>query len=180
MELFSTIVTSPCELYHRATCASLRNLLRKQVTMKIKMIIAAILLAGVSFAQTSNPSKSNSSAPQNSAAAQAQAKSSCSCCDKMADGKNSDSCCGHHDETMKSEMSCCQDKDGKEAMSCAKGDGCCEGKKCARDQKACCDHPSQGSEQTKMSCCGGSHEHDGMAHGHCAMMDGHDNGDMSK
>lgn len=78
-------------------------------------------------------------------------------------------------------MSCCQGKDGKDAMSCGKGDaGCCGDKAGAKDQKSCCDHSGKGTEQAQMSCCAGNHEHGDMAHGHCGMMGEQDHGEMNK
>jgi hypothetical protein len=136
--------------------------------MKIKIFVLVMLLAGMLLAQTSSPAKPGPDQPQASAATQAN----CPCCDKMMDGKSAESCCAqHHDQTAKSEMSCCQGKDGKEAMSCAKSQDCCSGEKaCGKDHKDCCDHSGKTSEQAKMSCCSG---------GQCGMSH-HGQGDVSK
>lgn len=142
--------------------------------MKTKLMVAVMFFAVLSRAQTSNPTKPSSNQSQSSAAAQTQTKPTCPCCEKMADGKSPESCCAqHHDQTEKKEMSCCQGKDSKDGMSCAKSDGCCSGEKCSKELKGCCDRSKQGTEQAKMSCCGGE------GPGHCGMGRS-DHGDMSK
>lgn len=149
--------------------------------MKTRLVAVILLFAAISFAQTPSQPKSNPSQPQSSTAAPAETKAQCPCCEKMSGPKDSEMCCAHHQDTSSdSGMSCCQGKNGKDAMSCAKSHaGCCGDKADGKDQKGCCDHAAKGTEQAQMSCCAG-HDHDGMAHGHCGMMDQHDHGEMNK
>ena len=146
--------------------------------MKSRMIAVVLFFAAVSLAQTSSQPAPNPSQPQNPTA---DAKSKCPCCEKMSGAKDSEMCCAHHnDASSDSAMPRCQSKDGKDAMSCAKGDAGCGGDKCgAKGQKGCCD---QSTKQTgaQGSCCAANHEHGDMAHGHCGMMDHHDRDPMTE
>jgi hypothetical protein len=149
--------------------------------MKTTIIAVVLFFAAISLAQTAAQPKSNPDQPQSSTAAQADAKAKCPCCEKMSGAKDSAMCCAHHDDAASnSGMSCCQGKDGKDAMSCSKGDaGCCGNKASGKDQKGCCDQSGKESEAA-MSCCAG-HEHGEIAnHGHCGMMSQHDHGEMNK
>jgi len=150
--------------------------------MKFKLTAIILALAVSSWAQTATSPKPNSSQPS-TPAVQETAKADCPCCQKMADGKATESCCAHHqDRTAKSEMPCCKgkDKEGKDAMSCMKGDkgtsadACCSNGKCsAGDEKeGCCSKADKTTEQAAIACCGANGEHCGMAH--------HDHGDINK
>jgi hypothetical protein len=148
--------------------------------MKFNRMLLILSLATLSVAQTSTPTKPDSSADQKAEAAQqVTAKADCPCCQKMADSKDAKSCC-HHDAAAKGEkegMSCCQGKDG---MSCMKSDkdnsadaACAKDKCCASDSiKGCCARSDKTTEQASMVCCGGASGHCGMAH--------HDHGDMNQ
>lgn len=90
--------------------------------MKIRLnaIIFIFALAASSWAQTATSSKANPD-QSSTAAAQATTKAECPCC--KADGKAAASCCARHQEgTATSDQACCKGKEGKEAMSCMKGD----------------------------------------------------------
>lgn len=150
--------------------------------MKFKLTAFILALAAISWAQTATPAKPNSTQPSTSAV-QATTKADCPCCQKMADGKATESCCAHHpDGSAKSEMPCCKgkDKDGEGAMSCMKGekdksaDACGgNGKSCSGAAKEdCCSKADKTTEQAAMACCGANGEHCGMAH--------HDHGDFNK
>ena len=153
--------------------------------MKARILAVVLLFAAVSLAHTSCPPAPNPPQPQ-AQPTQPDAKANCPCCEKMAaakdmNAKDVEMCCArHHDASSDSPMSCCQGKDGKAAMSCGKGDaGCCGDKASGKDDKGCCDHCAKGTEQARMSCCAGNHEHGDMAHGHCGMMN-HDHADMNR
>jgi hypothetical protein len=132
--------------------------------MKYKMLALILALTVATWAQTTT--QTAPSAPQQSTAPADKEK--CPCCDKMAvaDSKDMKGCCAHHD--MKA-------GDGKEAMSCMKGDkdktaascckdGCskescgkdktataCCGEECGKDGKGCCS--SMKKDKTAKSCC---------------------------
>ncbi len=139
-------------------------------------------LAMFSWAQTAAPSKANPTQPS-TAAAPAATKADCPCCQKMADGKATESCCAHHQNgSAKAEASCCKGKEGKNAknaMSCMKGDkdksadACCSKGKCGGDGKeGCCSKSNKTTEQAAVACCGANGEQCGMAH--------HDHADINK
>ena len=76
-------------------------------------------------------------------------------------------------------MSCCKGKDGKNAMSCAKGDkdksadGSCANGKCGENQKeGCCSKTDKTTEQAALACCGKNGEQCGKAQ--------HDHADLNK
>jgi hypothetical protein len=148
--------------------------------MKFKLTAIILALAVSSWAQTATPPKSESTQPS-TPAVQVTTKADCPCCQKMAEGKATESCCAHHQEgSAKSEMPCCKGKDGKDAMSCMKGnkntsaDACCSNGKCSAGdgKEGCCPKADKTIEQAAMACCGANGEHCGMAH--------HDHGDMNK
>jgi hypothetical protein len=149
--------------------------------MKFKMAAIIILaLAAFSWAQTVTPPQASPTQPP-TGAAQAASKTDCPCCQKMADGKATESCCAHHpDGSAKSDMRCCKGKEGKDAMSCMKGDkdtstaaSSPNGKCCSGDGKeGCCSKSNKTTEQAAMACCGANGEHCGMAH--------HDHGNIDK
>lgn len=155
--------------------------------MKTRILAVVLFFAAISLAQTSSqPKTSTPDQPQNPAASQADAKANCPCCEKMSAAKDRNAkdmsmCCAHHDvASADSPMSCCQGKDDKAVMSCAKGDSaCCGAKTNGGEHMACCDHSAKGTEQAQMSCCAGNHEHGDMSHGHCGMMN-HDHGDTNR
>jgi len=133
--------------------------------MKFRMIVIILALTTLPWAQTTTPSKSDQ--PQSSTApAPAASKTDCPCCQKMTDGKATDSCCAHHqDGSAKSEMPCCKGKEGKDAkdaMSCMRGNkdkstdaSSSNGKCCGGDGKeGCCSKSDKTTEQAAMACCG--------------------------
>lgn len=143
--------------------------------MKFKFAVFALCFSILSFAQTSNQSKPDSTKSQASTVAQSETKTECPCCKAMADSKDAKSCC-HHDATASKEgVGCCGGKDG---TSCMKNDkaksadatsgSCCGG----TDQKGCCAKSDKAPEQTAMACCGGSGGHCGAQH--------HEHGDVNK
>jgi len=146
---------------------------------RLTAIVFIFALAAFSWAQTATPTKPDSTQPS-SATAPAASKAECPCCQKMADSKATDSCCAHHQEgSAKAEASCCKGKDGKDTMSCMKGDkdksadACCSNGKCGGDGKeGCCSKSDKTTEQVAMACCGANGEHCGMAH--------HDHADINK
>ena len=151
--------------------------------MKFRMttivLIFILTLSVFSGAQAANPSQANPTQPS-TAAAPAATKAECPCCPKMADSKATESCCAHHQGgSAKSETSCCKGKDGKDAMSCMKGDkdksadACCSNGKCGvAGKEGCCSKSEKNTEQAGMACCGANGEHCGMAH--------HDRADVNK
>lgn len=136
--------------------------------MKIKILALVMLSAVLSFAQTftqTKPDPSQSQAPE--AAAPAETKAGCPCCQKSADSKDAKGCCQHH-AAAKDGQTCCSGKDG---MACMKGDkdksdACCSSGKCsASEGKAgCCSKSDKTTEQTAMACCGGGANHCAMGH----------------
>lgn len=153
----------------------------KEINMKTRMtaIVFILALATFSWAQTAAPSPAKPTQPSTAAAA-AETKADCPCCQKMADSKAAASCCAHHQEgSAKSEMSCCKGKEGKDAMSCMKGDkgksadASCSSGKCGGDGKeGCCSKSDKTTEQAAMACCGATGDHCGIAH--------HDHADINK
>jgi hypothetical protein len=144
---------------------------RQEAFMKIKIAAFLMLSAALSYSQTFTRTKPDPEpAPSPDLIAQIEAKSSPEHCPMMKDSKNDMACCAHQqDGSAKSDMSCCQGKDGKDAMACMKGDksktaaSCCAGGKCAHTGKAgCCTKSEKTTEQAGMACCGA-----GAAH--CAM-----------
>ena len=124
--------------------------------IRLTAIIFVVAIAAFSWAQTATPSKANP-APSSTATAQATTKAECPCC--KADGKAAaSSCARHQDGSAASDQACCNGKDGKEAMSCMKGDKnkarCCSGGKCATDRKTCCSKSDKTTEQAALVCCG--------------------------
>lgn len=147
---------------------------------RLTAIVFILALAAFSWAQTVTPPKASPTQPP-TAAAPATTKADCPCCQKMTEGKATDSCCAHHqDGSAKSEMPCCKGKEGKDAMSCMKGDkdkstaaSTPNGKYCSGEGKeGCCSKADTTTEQTAMACCGANGEHCGMAH--------HDHADINK
>jgi hypothetical protein len=146
--------------------------------MKIRLIAIILALAALSWAQTPTPTKPNATEPS-TAAAPAATKADCPCCQKMAEGNAGESCCAHHqDASVKSEASCCERTEGKEAISCMKGDkdksadACCENGKCGEGKEGCCSKSEKTTEHTSMVCCATNGEHCGMAH--------HEHADINK
>ena len=154
--------------------------------MKIKLpaIVFVLLLTTFSGAQAVSSSKADPSQASN-ATVPAASKADCSsCCQKMSEGKATESCCAHHQEgSAKAEMSCCKGKEGKEgkdAMACMKGDkdksagtSAANGKCCAGGGKeGCCSKSDKTTEQAAMACCGANGKQCGMPH--------HDHADISK
>lgn len=137
--------------------------------MKFKLMILALSFSAVSFAQTANPSKPDVTKSQAPAATQSEAKAECPCCKAMAGGKDAKPCCQHESTAKdgKDTPACCQ---GKEGMSCMKGDKaksvdsasacCCAG----ADKKGCCAKSEKTSEPTAVACCSGPGGHCGMQH----------------
>ena len=148
--------------------------------MKFRMVLIILALTTFSWAQTTAPSKPNEPSSSTSAVP-AAGKADCPCCQKMADSKATESCCAHQqDGSAKSDMPCCKGKDGKDAMSCMKGDkdkstnaSSANGKCCGGDGKeGCWSKSDKTTEQAAMACCGANGEHCGMAH--------HDHADLNK
>jgi hypothetical protein len=156
---------------------------RRRFVMKIR--ITAIIfsfvfaLATFSWAQTATPSNPNPAQPS-TASAPAEIKADCPCCQKMADSKVTESCCAHHQNgSAKSEASCCKGTDGRDAMSCMKGDtdksadACCSKGQCVdKGKEGCCSKSDKTTEQAAIACCGANGEHCGMAH--------HEHADINK
>jgi hypothetical protein len=106
-----------------------------------------LALAVLPWAQTSASNASPSTMDASNA------KSKCPCCQKMGEGKDTKSCCAHHDMSA---------NDGK-AMSCCSGGKSCmskDGKSCMKDDKTmaaacakagCCKTAKEGKA---MACCG--------------------------
>jgi hypothetical protein len=134
--------------------------------IRLTAIIFVVALAAFSWAQAATPSKAN---PEQSSTATAQAKTKAECPCSKADGKAAESCCAHHqDGSAASDKSCCKGKDGKEAMSCMKGDKdkakCCSGGSCAADGKTCCSKSDKTIERAALACCGTNGNRCGTAH----------------
>ena len=145
--------------------------------MKIRIIAVVMLSAVFSLAQTFTETKPvPGDEPKAASVAQAQKQTDCPCCQKMAEGKDAQPGCCQHDAATKGETqaaSCCQGKDG---ISCMKGDpdkssaaGSKGGHCCGDDKKGCCQKTGQTSEHAAMACCKG---------GHCGA--GHDHGNVNK
>ena len=143
--------------------------------MKVKLtaIVFVLFLTTFSAAQAVSSSKADPSQASTIAAPAATKPDCSSCCKKMADGNAAESCCAHHQEgSAKAEMSCCNGKEGKDAMSCMKGDkdksastSAANGKCCAgHGKEACCSKSDKTTEQAAMTCCGANGEQCGMAH----------------
>ena len=136
---------------------------------RITAIMFTIVLAAFSWAQTATPA--NPTQPS-TATAPVATKADCPCCQKITDGKATESCCAHHqDGSAKAETSCCKGKDGKDAMSCMKGDkdksadACCLSGKCGGEGKeGCCSKSDKTTEQAALACCGANGGHCGMTH----------------
>jgi hypothetical protein len=145
---------------------------------RLPVIVFVVALAAFSWAQTATPPRANPTQPS-TAAVPAATKADCPCCQKMADSKATESCCAHHQgASAKADMPCCKSKEGKEAMSCMKGDkdkskdACCSKGKCGGEGKeGCCSKSDKTTEQAAMACCGANGELCG-AH--------HDHGDLNK
>ena len=147
--------------------------------MKHRFAAVLLLMAVASFAQTTTQTQPSAKPAEAAASAPAEKKAGCPCCQKMAEGKPTDSCCMHHHDAKDGEaMSCCGGKDG---MSCMKndkdkssnaacgGDKCCGGEKCCGGDKGCAMAKNDGDKA--MACCGG---------GQCGMKHDHQHGDMKE
>jgi hypothetical protein len=115
--------------------------------MKHKLIALIFALATMSWAQSTTPVP----APEQNSTP-AKAKTTCSCCEKMASADHKDMGCMHHAGNHGKDMSCCSGKDAKDAAS-----SCCgkDAKSCSKDDKvsaSCCDQ-SKASEGEAMACC---------------------------
>ena len=147
---------------------------------RLTAIVFIFALAAFSWAQTVTPPQPGPTQPP-TGTVKAASKADCPCCQKMADSKATNSCCAHHqDGSAKSDMPCCKGKEGKDAMSCMKGDkdkstdASSSSGKCCGDggKEGCCSKPDKTTEQAAMPCCGANGEHCGMAH--------HDHADLNK
>ncbi len=146
-----------------------------------RFMLMVLALAFAAWAQSASQNPTSPNDAQKAPAAQSETKAECPCCQKMADGKATMSCCARHkhDQGAKEGMSCCGGKDGE---SCMKSDtsakaSCDDGKCCNGDAKCCKDKDSK-------DCCAGSDKGDKMAmaccgHGQCGMGH-HDHGTMDK
>jgi hypothetical protein len=118
------------------------------LSMKHKLIALIFALTMMSWAQSTTPAP----APEQNSTP-AKAKTTCSCCDKMASADHKDiAACMHHAGKHGKDMSCCSGKDAKDAASCCSGK---DGKSCSKDDKAsasCCDQ-SKAGEGEAMACC---------------------------
>ena len=137
--------------------------------MRLKAMLAILVLTAAAWAQTSTPTAGTTAAPPT--AAPADAKPQCPCCQKAAEGKAEMACCAHHDEAAasnKEAMSCSKGKDGK---SCMKGDkgksaemACANGKCCGEGKMDCCGKADKDGKTMAMACCKGAGAHCGMGH----------------
>lgn len=146
--------------------------------MKIRLIAIVLALAAFSWAQTT-PAAKPSATQTSTASVPAATEASCPCCQKMADSKAAESCCAHNEEgsSAKSQMPCCKAKQGKDGVSCMKGDkdksaaACGSNGKCGDGKEGCCAKADKSTEQA-IACCRASGEHCGMAH--------HEHADINK
>ena len=142
--------------------------------MKIKVLAIILLSAVTCLAKTNNQNSSSANETQTKENGSVP-KAECPCCQSMAESQDAKPCCHHDSAASDSKKMVCDGKDakscmgGQDAMSCMKDDKAKSAEACCGkgDQKGCCAKSDKTSEQTAMTCCGGSHNHCGMqAHDH--------------
>lgn len=127
--------------------------------MKYKMLVLMLALTVMTWAQTATQTTTQTTPPAPQQSTAPAEKDKCPCCDKMSSGDAKDahaSCMRHEMKAGDSNDSCCAGKhemsvDGKEAMSCMKGDKDKTAASCCKDG---CSKESCGKDKTASACCG--------------------------
>jgi hypothetical protein len=115
--------------------------------MKYKIIAFVLALATMSWTQTATTDQNSASGASSN---QSEVKAACPCCQKMAEAKDAQGCCVHHQD--KDSAGCCSGKGGKACMKAANSKSDCkDGKCCGGNDKKCC---ADTAENAVMACCG--------------------------